>query len=167
MNAVDTQTTLPLDTDGALARLAEFYEHLTPERLATLGDLYAPHALFKDPFNEVRGVAAIRQVFAHMFDTLDEPRFVVSLQLAQGTQAFLVWQFHFRLRRWSPEVEQCIHGATLVQFDGAGRVVLHRDYWDTAEELYQKLPLLGPFMRWLRRAGSATHSLSHADRPSP
>ena len=165
---MDTPATpIPLDTDAALARLVEFYEHLTPERLATLGDLYSAHALFKDPFNEVRGVAAIRQVFAHMFDTLDEPRFIVSLRLAQHAQALLVWQFHFRLRRWSPEVAQCIHGATLVQFDSDGRVELHRDYWDTAEELYQKLPVLGLFVRWLRRAGSATHATSHADRPPP
>lgn len=157
----------PLDIDAALARLVEFYEHLTPERLATLGEVYAAHALFKDPFNEVRGIPAIRQVFTHMFDTLAQPRFVVTMRLAQDTQAFLAWQFHFRLRRWSPEVDQCIHGATLVQFDSDGRVVLHRDYWDTAEELYQKFPILGPFMRWLRRAGSATHTTSHADRPPP
>ena len=160
-------TPVPLDRDATLARLVVFYEHLTPERLARLDDLYSAHALFKDPFTEVRGVAAIRQVFVHMFDALEEPRFVVSLRMTQDTHAFLVWQFHFRLRRWSAGVEQCIHGATLVQFDSNGRVVLHRDYWDTAEELYQKLPILGPFMRWLRRAGSATYATSHVDRPPP
>jgi len=30
-------------------------------------------------------------------------------------------------------------------------VTYHRDYWDTAEELYAKLPLLGGLMRLLRR----------------
>lgn len=28
---------------------------------------------------------------------------------------------------------------------------MHRDYWDAAEELYEKLPVLGDLMRWLRR----------------
>ena len=42
----------------------------------------------------------------------------------------------------------------LVHFDAQGRVTLHRDYWDTAEELYEKLPVLGRLMRWLRQAGS-------------
>ena len=32
-----------------------------------------------------------------------------------------------------------------------GRIRLHRDYWDAAEELYEKLPVLGHLMRWLRR----------------
>jgi len=32
--------------------------------------------------------------------------------------------------------------------------VFHRDYWDAAEELYEKLPVIGALMRWLKkRAG--------------
>jgi hypothetical protein len=35
--------------------------------------------------------------------------------------------------------------------DAQGLIVLHRDYWDAAEELYEKLPVVGALMRWLRR----------------
>ena len=35
-------------------------------------------------------------------------------------------------------------------FDADGRIARHRDYWDAAEELYMKLPLLGRLMRWLQ-----------------
>jgi len=34
---------------------------------------------------------------------------------------------------------------------GTWRVAVHRDYWDAAEELYEKLPVLGSLMRWLKR----------------
>lgn len=145
------------DTPAAAHRLIALYEQLTPAHLAQLGDYYAPDAQFKDPFNDVRGVPAITQVFAHMFETLDQPRFVVTQHIVQGEQAFLAWEFHFRMRRWRPQVAQSICGATLVHFDAQGRVTLHRDYWDAAEELYEKLPLLGTLMRWLRKAVSATH----------
>ena len=37
-----------------------------------------------------------------------------------------------------------------------GRVVAHRDYWDAAEELYEKLPVLGALMRLLKRRLRAT-----------
>jgi hypothetical protein len=30
-------------------------------------------------------------------------------------------------------------------------VALHRDYWDAAEELYEKLPWVGGVMRWLKQ----------------
>lgn len=143
------------DTATAVQQLIALYEQLSPAHLTHLGDYYAADAQFKDPFNEVRGVPAIAQVFAHMFDTLDDARFVVTEHLVQGDQAFLAWEFHFRMRRWRPKAAQCIRGATLLRFNAQGRVAVHRDYWDAAEELYEKLPVLGGVMRWLRRMGAA------------
>jgi hypothetical protein len=32
--------------------------------------------------------------------------------------------------------------------------MLPGDYWDAAEELYEKLPVLGGLMRWLKRAAN-------------
>ena len=34
--------------------------------------------------------------------------------------------------------KRCIHGATHLQLAPDGRILLHRDYWDAAEELYAK-----------------------------
>ena len=152
-----------------LDALIRFYHDLSIESVARFPEFYAENAYFKDPFNDVRGVPAIAQIFAHMFATLDQPRFAVTQHIVQGDQAFLGWEFRFRMRRWRPQVEQCIHGATLVRFDAQGRVALHRDYWDAAQELYEKLPVLGGLMRWLRRSASATSTtkVPHAYRPSP
>lgn len=135
-----------------LARLVAFYEHLSVENLAQLGAVYAPQARFKDPFNEVEGHAAILAIFEHMFVQVDAPRFIVIDSMGQGEQAFLTWEFRFGMKRWVTG-EQCIRGATHVRFDTQGRVLSHRDYWDVAEELYEKLPLLRSFMRMLKRAG--------------
>lgn len=145
-----------LEPRAAAARLARLFEQLTPERLPELAACYARDAHFKDPFNDVHGVKAITRIFAHMFATVDRPRFVVTGCMVQGAQAFLTWEMHFRLRRWRPDVDQSIQGATLVHFNALGQVERHRDYWDAAEELYEKLPVLGGLMRWLRKAGSAT-----------
>lgn len=134
------------------ARLAAFYQSLTPASLAVLDEHYAADARFKDPFNEVTGTAAIRHIFAHMFATTDVPRFVVTDCIEQGEQAMLGWEFHFALRGRALTVR----GVTHLRFDADGRVVLHRDYWDAAEELYEKLPVVGGLMRALKRRLSAT-----------
>lgn len=136
---------------SAAGRVACFYEKLAPHSLAGVDTLYAADARFKDPFNDVVGTAAIRRIFEHMFDTVDAPRFVVTERIEQGAQAMLGWDFHFLLRG-RPVV---VHGVTHLRFDAGGRVLLHRDYWDAAEELYEKLPLLGALMRALRRRLSA------------
>ena len=46
--------------DRPLDRLVDFYQTLTPEGVARFPEFYADDAYFKDPFNEVRGVAAIQ-----------------------------------------------------------------------------------------------------------
>jgi len=142
----------PLATDctAAAAALADFYATLTPASLSRLGQHYAPDARFKDPFNDVQGLAAIRAVFEHMFARLEAPRFVITQQVVQGNQCFMVWEFFFGLRG-SRGAPLCIRGATQLVFSADALVLLHRDYWDAAEELYEKLPGLGALMRWLKR----------------
>ena len=135
----------------AVARVVAFYENLTPAGLAALGTLYAPGARFKDPFNEVQGLPAIERIFEHMFESLEQPRFVVTGQVVQGAQCFLTWDFQFSLRRLRRGAVQTVRGASHLVLDAQGLVVLHRDYWDAAEELYEKLPLLGTLMRWLKQ----------------
>lgn len=136
----------------SVAALAAWYETLTPESLAHVGEHYAANAWFKDPFNEASGLDAIRRVFAHMFEHLEEPRFAVHERVINEESALLTWEFGFRLRGRQLRVR----GASHLKFNGRGKVVYHRDYWDTGEELYAKLPVLGALMRWLRRRLSAT-----------
>jgi ketosteroid isomerase-like protein len=130
------------------------FEQFTPADMARLGEFYAPDARFKDPFNDVQGVAEVQRIFGHMFEALDEPRFVVHDILVQGEQCFLSWDFVFRFRRFSREL-QTVHGSSHLRLAADGRIAAHRDYWDAAEELYEKLPLIGALMRWLRRRANA------------
>ena len=118
--------------------------------LPRLAALYASGARFKDPFNDVRGVPEVQRIFVHMFDALDEPRFKVRDVIRQGDQCFLTWEFRFRFKRGS-RATQTISGGSHLVFDAQGLIALHRDYWDAAEELYEKLPVLGALMRWLKR----------------
>lgn len=140
-----------MNASAALERLVDFYETMTPQSIALrLPEIYAAGARFKDPFNEVEGVAAIGAIFEHMYTQVSQPRFVVTGSVLQGDQAFLTWEFRFTMKRFSSQ-PQVIRGATHVVFDASGAVSMHRDYWDAAEELYEKLPLLGSLMRWLKR----------------
>jgi steroid Delta-isomerase len=136
--------------DPRVTRLARFFETLTLDSVTQIDSVYADDARFKDPFNEVRGLPEVRRVFVHMFEQVKNPRFVVTRAISDGNDAFLTWDFLFSMN-FSPDQPQVIRGATHIQFDADGRVAVHRDYWDAAEELYEKLPLLGSLMRFLKR----------------
>lgn len=137
-----------------IERLINFYQQLTPTSVGQFGDFYAQDAYFKDPFNEVRGIDAIRRIFEHMFRQVAEPRFFVTEKVVDPGGAMLVWELHFKMG-WPRATAHVMRGVSHLKFDAEGKVTYHRDYWDTAEELYMKLPGLGFLMRGLRRAISA------------
>ncbi|MBQ0918130.1 nuclear transport factor 2 family protein [Hydrogenophaga aromaticivorans] len=143
------------DNRAAVAGITRWFESLTPGNLGQLEAFYTADARFKDPFNDVRGVPAITQIFKHMFVALHEPRFAVTQQIVDGAQAFLVWEFRFRFKRFDTVTEQVIHGGSHLTLTEDGRISEHRDYWDAAEELYEKLPGLGALMRWLKRKANS------------
>ena len=135
----------------ALDRIVLAFETLTPASVETMDVLYAPDARFKDPFNEVQGLGAIQRIFRDMFEHTEQPRFVITERIEQGAQCFLTWEFRFAFKSYQRGQEQCVRGGSHLVLDSDGRIVMHRDYWDAAEELYEKLPLIGALMRWLKR----------------
>jgi steroid delta-isomerase len=136
--------------DERVQRVITLFETLAPADLPALRGVYAADARFKDPFNAVQGLPEIARIFGHMFKALETPRFRILSVVAQGDEVFLTWDFNFRTRGRGAAA-MCIHGASQLRFDAAGQVAWHRDYWDAAEELYEKLPVLGALMRWLKR----------------
>jgi len=144
----------PRHADPRIARIVTLFEQLAPADVARLGEFYTPDAKFKDPFNEVQGVTQVQRIFGHMFAALAEPRFVVHDILVERDQCFLSWDFVFRFRRFSSEL-QTVRGSSHLHLAADGCIAVHRDYWDAAEELYEKLPVLGGLMRWLRKRASA------------
>jgi steroid Delta-isomerase len=136
--------------DTALNALIAFYESLDAQSVGDMGRHYAENCYFKDPFNEVHRLADIQHIFRRMYRHMYDPCFRVTERIADAESVVLVWGFDFRMRVWRPGVIRRIHGVTLLRFDPEGKVDYHRDYWDAAEDLYEKLPGLGLLIRGLR-----------------
>ncbi len=141
--------------ETAVDRIVEVFQTLTPAKVDALGALYAPNARFKDPFNEVQDRSEIQRIFRHMYVALENPRFIVTGRIVQGAQCFLTWEFRFGFRRFKQGQAQCILGGSHLMLNDEGHITLHRDYWDAAEELYEKLPVVGSMMRWLKRRSNS------------
>jgi len=130
-----------------LDALIQFYNDFSPASVARFPEFYSDDAWFKDPFNEVRGIAAIQHIFTHMFTQVAEPRFIVTEKVVDANGAMLVWEFHFRVRLLGQGKAHVMRGVSHLKFTADGKVCYHRDYWDTVEELYVKLPLIGAVVR--------------------
>ena len=142
---------LACDIHDRVNKLQAWYATISPQSLSRIEEFYTEQAYFKDPFNEVNERSKIRRIFEHMFETTENPCFIFDDCIIAGDQAFLSWRFVFGLRGKQYKVT----GASHLRFSSDGKVCMHRDYWDPAEELWEKLPILGAFIGWLRKKFNA------------
>jgi len=117
--------------------IKKFFEEMSPNSLSELDQVYTADATFKDPFNELKGLESIRKVYAHMYEKLESPRFVIIDEVASGQSKFVSWDFLFSIK----SKEMKIHGGTFFRFNEQGLITEHRDYWDVGEELLLKIPV--------------------------
>ncbi|MCD8494459.1 MAG: nuclear transport factor 2 family protein [Burkholderiaceae bacterium] len=140
-----------------LNKITTWFESLTPQTLATIGQVYAQDAHFKDPFNDVVGIDKIEAIYAHMFENLTRPRFEITQVIEQGLEqterhcAFVAWQFKFE---WRGQLFD-IPGGTRFVLNEQGLVTDHVDYWDVAAGLYERLPIIGSVLKFLRKRMAA------------
>jgi len=135
------------DLPARFKQISLWFETLTPESLSQISAIYSAEATFRDPFNNLSGLAGVTSVYQHMFATLETPRFVITNIVSQDRQAFISWDFNFQLRTKAYQIVGCTHFVLNTE----GLILIHRDYWDAAEELYEKIPLLGSLMRFIKR----------------
>lgn len=125
------------------------FEGLNLNTVDHLIDIYSNDAVFKDPFNEVKGRTAIKKIFTHMFEQVDQPQFIVLKDISNTHEACLTWEFRFYFK--NERKQQVIKGCSWLTISQDSLITEHRDYWDAAEELYEKLPLIGFIMRLLKK----------------
>lgn len=135
--------------DAGLDAWCSFFETLSPENLNRIGDLAVAELRFADPFNDLTGRDRVRALLAHMFETLEAPRFEVTARARDGARGLLRWRF--TARRKGGTQPFTLEGMSEVTLAEDGRVAAHIDHWDPAAQLYERVPVLGAVLRMIRR----------------
>ncbi len=136
-------------TDDALKRYAEFYQQVSPNNLHRLSDVMTDDIHFVDPFNDIRGLEKMEMVFRDMFDHLDDAKFTVThTAMSDGAEpmGLLRWTLHSTLKGRPLNIV----GMSEIGFAADGRINLHIDHWDSAQQFYARLPVIGWLLRMIR-----------------
>jgi steroid delta-isomerase len=116
-----------------------------------------PEVRFRDPFNDLKGRTALRSLFEHTVQQIDDLQFEVLDQVAAGLTVYLKWRMTGRapvLGYWQ------VDGMSELVFDTQGRLALHQDHWDSGELFYGRLPGIGWLVRLIRlRAAVKTKAI--------
>jgi steroid delta-isomerase len=140
-----------------LTRYIAFMSTLSEARLSELPEIVTDDMSFQDPFNNLRGREAFARCLHEMLGQLADLKITVTHvgelldPAGEGAARYVLrWTFGGRLTKLGNRPWQ-VTGMSEVTLAGDGRVNSHIDYWDAAQGLYEKLPLVGDLMRWLRR----------------
>ena len=120
-----------------------FFENIRRDNLGDLDALVTPDVRFKDPFNDVVGVSAMRACLALAFDH-GNPSFAVKDRARGANGAYLLW-------RYDNGAGFAFDGMSEIRLADDGHIAAHIDHWDSGEHLYLKLPVLGWLVGLVRR----------------
>jgi len=129
---------------------ATFFESITQETpIEKYAHIFDEKIYFEDPFQKVVGLSNVYGVFQHMYETLYDPRFIIDEIISERQCAYFRWTFSYQ--RSESHKREKFTGVSRVQFLETGKVISHVDYWDAAENIYEKVPLLGSILRFIKK----------------
>ena len=135
-------------------RVRAIFNAMNRENLHLVDELYAPSVTFVDPFHRIDGRDALRDYYRKMYADVQSIRFDFSDATEAATDLVLYWTMtyqHPRLNSGKPiSLEGCSRLCFGSEGAAAGKVVLHRDYFDAGALLYEHIPLLGRGIRYIR-----------------
>ena len=124
-----------------------YLERVQSDTLSELDQYVHQDVRFKDPFNDVRGIEAMRTIFAELAETIRDIKLTVNRRFGNDPDVMILWTLSGTLRNkaWT------LDGASHLTFDEDGRLTSHFDYWDAASGFYECFPIIGWALRAMRR----------------
>jgi limonene-1,2-epoxide hydrolase len=113
-------------------------------------NVYAPTLYFNDTLKTIRDVDALEKYFLSSDDAMSAYGLKVEQTISTPEGVFVRWRMDVMFRRMRKGDVQSSIGISHIRFDKDGRVVYHQDYWDSGTNLYEKIPVLGGMIRWIK-----------------
>lgn len=133
----------------SLNRFKQAMNRVDSRNLDLLEEIYSEDVVFEDPLHRVSGRPALREYFARMYDGVASCEFEFSDEVVGPSEAAVVWTMRMRHERFRPNETLELPGMSFLRFRD-GRVVHHRDSFDVGAMIYERVPLLGGAVRYIK-----------------
>lgn len=128
---------------------ASFFENIDSEtQIEDYCQFFNENISFKDPFHHVSGIEEVFAIFQLMYENLENPRFKVLEIVSQRNISYMKWEFKFNFK--DQKEEQMFFGISRVVFDLDGKALSHEDFWDAAENIYEKIPIISYLIKLVK-----------------
>jgi hypothetical protein len=135
----------------AISRFENFLAHLDEKTARDETEkVYAPDAFLNDTLKTLHGSPAIRDYFMKTAQGLDSMTVVFDDVAVSGNNYYFRWTMETQMKHLAKGQTIRTIGVTMVRFDPEGRVLLHQDFWDSAQGVWDHVPVLGSVIRWIQ-----------------
>jgi len=114
--------------------------------------IYAEDVYFCDPFKTIHGEAEFEKYLLRLSDAVSEYSVEVKDVAEHDGDYYFNWFMVLKIKRDgknAPESRTPV--ITHVRFGKDGKVIFHQDYFDAAGFLYEKVPVLGAGIRYIKK----------------
>ena len=135
----------------AISRFERFLSHLDEQTARQDTEkVYAPDAFLNDTLKTIHGSPSIRDYFIKTAQGLDSMIVNFDDVAVSGHNYYFRWTMDTRMKHLAKGRNVRTIGVTLVRFDHEGRVMIHQDFWDSAQGVWDHVPVLGSVIRWIQ-----------------
>lgn len=127
------------------------YQVLNKDNLDILDEIYAKEIIFIDPFHKIEGLAQVKIYFSDLYQNVSQISFNFEQVTSDSNTYFLSWEMNLTHPKLNQGKPFTVPGITLLKTDEANRIIYHRDYFDAGTMLYERLPLIGKLISWIKR----------------
>lgn len=133
------------------ATFVETYGDFTGKQLSQrLRDLYAEELFFNDTLHSIHDRAALVDYLQRTSERLDDMTLTILDSSRQGADLYLRWMMTTDFRVGFRDIEAETAGMTHLRFNEQGEVILHQDFWDSRQGVFEHIPVVGGVLRWIR-----------------
>ncbi len=136
---------------AAVDRFESFLSVFTKEKLQNeTSRVYSRDVFFNDTLKTVRGSAALEEYFLGTLVNTESITVDFTGVARSGNDYYFRWVMDVRFKKFQRGKTIRTIGMTHVRFNQDGQVLLHQDYWDSAQGLFEHLPVIGGQIRFIK-----------------
>jgi hypothetical protein len=145
-----------LDSESEQRSFGKLRRYFSDMTLASVREqtamVYAPQAYLNDTLVGIDGLERIEAYFADTVEKAEKLEVEFLDRAPAGTDWYVRWRMTVAVDGLNGGVPVISYGVSQFRFDAEGRVLLHKDFWDSGTGLYEQLPVIGKVVGWVRAA---------------
>jgi hypothetical protein len=132
-------------------RFTQAYGDFTSPKLgARMRELYASKLFFNDTVHTHHRRSELIAYLQDTSERLDDMALEILDSRIAGHDLYLRWVMRTDFRAGFREVSAETIGMSHLRFNEDGKVILHQDFWDSRQGIFEHIPVVGGLIEWIR-----------------